>query len=371
MQNIKNKLQCLLTDYKNGLYNYEYLRKSVDNLLETNRLGETDMDLSKEQLIEMYRRMRSIRRFEQEAIKLYRQAQIYGYFHPYIGEEAIAVGSCAAIREDDYIISTHRGHGHCIAKGASLRRMMAELFGKEAGYCRGRGGSMHIANVEEGNLGANGIVGAGMPIAVGAALGNIVKKNDKVVICYFSDGAVNNGVFNESLNLAAIWKLPVIFMLENNQWAVSTPVSYSCAIKDIAKRAEGYSMPGIMADGNNVLEVFEVTKQSVERCRSGGGPTFIEAKTFRRTGHHCNDPAKYYDPEVVKFWEAKDPIDNFKKYLLDNSLCNEQELDKIEQQIEGDIKDAIEFALNSPEPNPEEFLKEMEEKFCESMKVVS
>lgn len=323
-----------------------------------------------ELLLEMYRKMKSIRRFEEESIKLYRQSHIQGYFHPYIGEEAIAVGSCAAIKEDDYITSTHRGHGHCIAKGASLRRMMAELFSKDTGYCRGRGGSMHITNLEQGNLGANGIVGGGMPIAVGAALGNVVKKNDRVVICYFSDGAVNNGVFNESLNLAAIWKLPVIFMLENNQWAVTTPVTYSCAIKDIAKRAEGYGIPAVIADGNNVLEIFKVTEQAVERSRNGKGPTFIEAKTFRRTGHHCNDPAKYYDPEAVKFWEKKDPIDNFKKYLMDNSICDDQKLEEIDQQVEKDIKDAIEFALNSPEPKLDEFLKEMEEKFCEKMKIV-
>ena len=327
--------------------------------------------LKRNLLLEMYRKMKCIRRFEEESIKLYRQAYIQGYFHPYIGEEAIAVGSCMAIRKDDYITSTHRGHGHCIAKGASLHLMMAELFGKDTGYCRGRGGSMHITNLEQGNLGANGIVGGGMPIAVGAALGNIVKNNDRVVICYFSDGAVNNGVFNESLNLAAIWKLPVIFMLENNQWAVTTPVTYSCAIKDIAKRAEGYGMPWVIADGNNVLEVFKVTKQAVESCRNGKGPTFIEAKTYRRTGHHCNDPAKYYDPEVVKFWEAKDPIDNFKKYLMDNSICNDQKLEEIDQQVEKDIKDAIEFALNSPEPKLDEFLQEMEEKFCERMKIVS
>ena len=334
------------------------------------KIEKEKTNLSKELLLEMYRKMKSIRRFEEESIRLYREAHIYGYFHPYIGEEAIAVGSCAAIRKDDYIISTHRGHGHCIAKGASLRRMMAELFGKETGYCRGRGGSMHITNVEEGNLGANGIVGGGMPIAVGAALGNKVKKNDKVVICYFSDGAVNNGVFNESLNLAAIWKLPVIFILENNQWAVSTPVSHSCAIKDIVKRAEGYSMPGIIADGNDVLEIFNVTKQAVERCRNGQGPTLIEAKTYRRTGHHCNDPAEYYDPEVVKFWEAKDPIDNFRKYLFDNLLCNEHQLNEIDQQIEDDVKDATEFALNSPEPELGGFLKEMEEIFYETMKIV-
>ncbi len=322
-------------------------------------------------LLEMYRKMKSIRRFEEESIRLYHQAHIYGYFHPYIGEEAIAVGSCAAGRKDDYIISTHRGHGHCIAKGANLRLMMAELFGKETGYCRGRGGSMHITNLEESNLGANGIVGGGMPIAVGAALGNVVKKNDRIVICYFGDGAVNNGVFNESLNLASIWKLPVIFMLENNQWAVTTPVSYSCAIEDIARRAEGYGIPGIVCDGNNVLEVFDVTKQAVQRCRDGQGPTLIEAKTYRRTGHHCNDPAKYYDPEVVKFWEAKDPIDNFRKYLIDNSLCNEQELEEIDRQIEDEIKDAIQFALDSPEPKLDEFLKGMEEQFCERMRIVS
>ncbi len=328
-------------------------------------------EVSKDMLLDMYRKMKTIRRFEERAIELYKQTEIYGYLHPYIGEEAIAVGSCAAIRDDDYIISTHRGHGHCIAKGADINRMMAELFGKEAGYCRGRGGSMHIANVKEGNLGANGIVGGGMPMAVGAAFGSVLMQQDRVIICYFSDGASNNGVFNESLNLAAIWKLPVVFMLENNQWAVSTPVTYSCAIEHLARRADGYGMPGVVADGNDVLAMLRVTAEAVERCRSGEGPTLIEAKTYRRMGHHCNDPAEYYDPDVVESWESNDPIDNLREHVLENSLCSEQELEEIDRIVEGDMETAIAFARNSPEPDLGEFLTEMEAESHEKMRIVS
>lgn len=217
--------------------------------------------LSKELLLKMYKQMYSIRHFEATSIQLYREGFIRGYFHPYTGEEAIAVGACLALNEDDYITSTHRGHGHCIAKGADLKLMMAELMGKETGYCRGRGGSMHIANVNQGNLGANGIVGAGLPLAVGAGLGSVQKKTKQVVVAFFSDGAVNNGTFSESLNLAAIWKLPVIFMLENNQYAVSTTVAEVSVLQDLVHRGDGFGVAQKIIDGNNVIEIYtEVVK---------------------------------------------------------------------------------------------------------------
>ena len=339
--------------------------------MSTEQVKDIGHNISSELLLDMYERMRRIRRFEEKAVQLYRQGLIRGYLHPYIGQEAIAVGTCSAIGPDDYITSTHRGHGHCIGKGGDVRRMMAELFGKETGYCRGRGGSMHIANVDEGNLGANGIVGGGMPIAVGAALGNVTAGNDRVVVCYFSDGALSNGVFLESLNLASIWDLPVIFVLENNQWAVSTSVSYHCSAEPVSERARGYGMPVITADGNDVLEMYEVTIRAAERCRRREGPTFIEAQTYRRTGHHCNDPAKYYDPGVLRAWVDKDPINRLRNYLTAKSICSEDDLRNLDQRVDRDLTEAIQFAHNSPDPDVESFLREMEVTFHERMKIVS
>ena len=318
-------------------------------------------NLEKKTLIEMYQKMFQIRQFEEESIQLYRMGSITGYFHPYIGEEAIAVGTCFALNNDDYIVSTHRGHGHCIAKGGSMKKMMAELFAKETGYCRGRGGSMHIANFEMGNLGSNGIVGGGIPLAVGAALGIMQKRTQQVAVSFFSDGAVNNGVFHESLNLASIWNLPVLFVLENNLYAVSTPISQTCLLKDLAKRADSYGIPGVVVDGNDVIEVYVKVKEAVENARNGEGPTLIEAKTYRHTGHHVNDPGLYRPEQEVKSWISKDPISRFKKSLVENKKITEKELDQVEQDVEIIIKEAIEFAKQSPEPSVEEFLKEIKQ----------
>ncbi|NQU76147.1 MAG: thiamine pyrophosphate-dependent dehydrogenase E1 component subunit alpha, partial [Planctomycetes bacterium] len=247
----------------------------------------------KEFLKALYGTIYRIRAFENQCKALYRRGLIRGYLHPYSGEEAIATGVCAALRKDDYIVSTHRGHGHCIAKGADIRYMMAEVCGKPDGYCKGRGGSMHIADATTGNLGANGIVGGGLPIGVGAALGIKVRGSEQVAVIFFSDGASNNGVFAESLNLAAIWDLPVIFVAENNHYAVSTPIEHTSRTSDIYKRAEGYLVTASSVDGNDVLAVYERTLDAVVQCRRGKGPVFIEANTYRQGGHHINDPGMY------------------------------------------------------------------------------
>jgi TPP-dependent pyruvate/acetoin dehydrogenase alpha subunit len=316
---------------------------------------------SREFLEQLYRTLYTIRVFETECIKLYRQGLIIGYFHPYLGEEAIATGVCAALRKDDYIVSTHRGHGHCIARGGELKKMVAEVLGREAGYCRGRGGSMHIADVNIGNIGANGIVGGGIPIGVGAGLGIHIRGGDQVVVIFFSDGACNNGVFAESLNLAAIWDLPVIFLLENNQYAVSSPIEEMSRIPDLYRRAEGYGVTAYQVDGNDVLAVYEKTKEAIEACRNGKGPVMIEAKTYRHGGHHVNDPGLYMPKDRLEYYKSKDPVDIGRKYLLEKTKCTEQETAAIEQQARQAMEEAIEFAKNSPEPSVERFLEEVEQ----------
>lgn len=314
---------------------------------------------SKEFLTDLYRTVYKIRVFDKRCARLYRLGLIRGYLHPYFGEEAIATGVCAALRKDDYIISTHRGHGHCIAKGAVIKTMMAEICGRVTGYCKGRGGSMHIADAQTGNLGANGIVGGGIPIGVGAGLSIKLQKSDKVVVIFFSDGASNNGVFAESLNLAAIWNLPVIFMLENNHYAVSTPIEESSRTADLYKRAEGYMVPASMVDGNDVLAVYEETKQAVELCRSRKGPVLIEAKTYRHGGHHVNDLGAYMPKDRLEYYKNKDPLKIAKQYLLDKAAYSEEQIVEIEKKVDSEIEEAVDFAKNSPEPSVEDFLEEI------------
>jgi len=316
---------------------------------------------SREFLEKLYRTLYTIRIFETRCIQLYRQGFIKGYFHPYLGEEAIAVGVCAGLNRDDYIISTHRGHGHCIAKGGDLKKMVAEVLGKEAGYCRGRGGSMHIADTATGNLGANGIVGGGIPIGVGAALGIKLQGSKKVIAIFFSDGASNNGVFAESLNLAAIWDLPAIFVLENNHYAVSTPIEESSREQDLYKRGAGYGVTSVCVDGNDVLAVYEKTREAAESCRQGKGPVLIEAKTYRHGGHHVNDPGLYMPKERLEYYMSKDPVKIGKKYLLEQGKYTQQQVEAIEHEVEKLTEDAIEFAKKSPEPSVEQFLQEVEQ----------
>ena len=315
---------------------------------------------SREFLEQLYRTLYTIRVFETECIKLYRQGFIVGYFHPYLGEEAIATGVCAALRENDYIVSTHRGHGHCIARGGQLNKMVAEVLGRETGYCKGRGGSMHIADIATGNIGANGIVGGGLPIGVGVAMGVHVRGGNQVTIIFFSDGACNNGVFAESLNLAAIWNLPVVFMLENNQYAVSSPVEEMSRVPDLYRRGEGYGVEAHQVDGNDVLAVYEKTCEAVDTCRLGKGPVLLEAKTYRHSGHHVNDPGTYMPKERLEYYRARDPIKIARSNLIEHARCTDGDVNAIEQQINQQMEKAIEFGKQSAQPSVEAFLEEIE-----------
>jgi len=308
-------------------------------------------EVPEDRLLQMYHYAYATRQFELKCMDLYRQGFIRGYLHPYLGEEAIAAGACTAIRPDDYIVSTHRGHGHCISKGGDLKGMVAEIMGRATGYCKGRGGSMHIFSKDTNNLGANGIVGAGIPIATGAAMGIKVKRGDQVVIVFFSDGAANNGVFGESLNFAAAFNLPVIFMLENNHYAVSTPVECSFGNCDLACKGTAYGVPGICIDGNDAVEVYMATSRAADRARNGEGPTLIETKTYRHGGHHVNDPGLYMDQAVLAQWKARDPLD-----ILRKKIASPKKVKTIEERVDRELEEAIEFARNSPQPSVDEFL---------------
>lgn len=308
------------------------------------------MDLSNEKLIEMYRTMKKIREFETKAAELFAEGSIPGFVHLYIGEEAVATGVCANLKDSDYITSTHRGHGHIIAKGGDLKYMFAELFGKATGYCKGKGGSMHIADADRGILGANGIVGAGHNIAVGAGLSAKYRGTDQVCVCFFGDGSTNQGTFHESLNLASIWKLPVIFVCENNLYGISMHQSRHQAIQDVADRAVAYNIPGVVVDGNDVLAVYEAAKEAIDRARNGQGPTLIECKTYRQRGHFEGDPTNYRDPEEVNEWLKKDPIPRLIEFILDNNVLTEDDIKKIDEEIAAEIDEAIKFAEESPFP---------------------
>jgi pyruvate dehydrogenase E1 component alpha subunit len=308
--------------------------------------------------IEMYKKMLEIRRFEEKVYQLFTQNLIPGTMHLYIGEEAIAVGVCATLIPTDYITSTHRGHGHCIAKGASLKKMMAEIFGKRTGYCKGKGGSMHITDKSIGMLGANAVVGGAIPIATGAGLTCKLKYPDRVVACFFGDGASNQGTFHEAINLAAVWELPVVFVCENNLYAMGTRQSLVMNIADISKRAAGYGIPGVTLNGNDVLAVYESAKEAVNRARRGEGPTLIECKTYRHKGHSRFDPATYRPEEEVEEWMAKDPLHVFRQKLLSRGIP-EEVFGEIEKQVEQEIEEAVQFAENSPQPDPEEALNDI------------
>lgn len=314
--------------------------------------------ISKKIKVEMLEKLLEIRFFEEMTIKLGQQGKIGGYIHPYIGEEAVAVGVCLAITPKDYITSTHRGHGHCIAKGSDMGRMMAELFGKDKGYCKGRGGSMHIANPELGILGANGIVGGGIPIAVGAGFSCKKLGNSRISVSFFGDGAVNNGVFHESLNMASIFKLPVIFVCENNLYANSTNVNSSTSGESIASKGKAYNVPSYIVDGSDVIEVYNAASQAVSNARKGKGPSLIEAKTYRFYGHHSNDPAQYRDKKEEEFYKNnKDPVINFKNRLLKENVITDLQLKDIENEIKDKVSLAVKFAEESPEPDLDTFLE--------------
>jgi pyruvate dehydrogenase E1 component alpha subunit len=313
--------------------------------------------LSKEQLSGMLSKMLEIRTFEEKAEELFALGKVHGTMHLSVGQEASAVGAVSALRPDDWMTSTHRGHGHCIAKNGDLKLMMAEFLGKETGYCRGRGGSMHIADVEGGNLGATGVVGGGIATAVGAALSCKMRGVDQVTLCFFGDGAANMGIFHESLNLAAIWTLPVVFVCENNQYAMSMSVKKALPIRDIADRACAYDMPGVVVDGNDVLAVYDVVEEAVERARAGKGPTLIECKTYRWRGHSKSDAQRYRTREEVESWKKKDPIARFRAYLLKEGVLSEDEIQQIDKEAHELIEEAVAFAESSPEPRVEEIME--------------
>ncbi|MCL2001467.1 MAG: thiamine pyrophosphate-dependent dehydrogenase E1 component subunit alpha [Planctomycetes bacterium] len=320
----------------------------------------------KELLLGIYEMMNKIRRFEEKAFILFQENALRGSVHLYSGEEAIAASVMALLRTDDYITSTHRGHGHGIAKSKDLKKAMAELMGKETGFCKGRGGSMHIADLEKGHLGASAIVGGGIPIAIGGALALKMQGTDRVCVAFFGDGASNQGTFHESLNLASVWKLPVIFVCENNGFGISVPVKQSTAVKDIAVRAIAYDMPGEAVDGNDVLAVLDAAEKAILRARRGDGPTLIECKTYRLRGHWTGDPEVYRTRQEVETWAARDPIPRLRQYLLENKMADAGRLDAIGAAAQAEVEEATAFALNSPEPDPATV---MDDVFCDALEV--
>lgn len=327
--------------------------------LEISKIIDKFSELEKNKKIEMLKKMYQIRYFENEVDKYILKGMIYGTCHLYTGEEASAVGAIFAIHKDDYITSTHRGHGHCIAKGADLNFMMAELIGKATGYCKGKGGSMHIADLDTFNLGANGIVGGSIGIAAGAALTSIMKKNNKVVICFFGDGASNEGIFHESLNIASIWNLPVIYFCENNQYGMSTSVKESMSINRISERKASYGIEGITIDGNNVIEVYNTVSHAANLCRSGKGPVLIESLTYRWRGHSKHDSQVYRTKEEVEEWKKLDPVQRYKEYLFKDRIISEDNDRKIESEAIEEIKKAVEFAEKSDYPDVSEVDKDV------------
>ena len=317
------------------------------------------MKIEKKQALSLYETMFKIRRFEEKASELFADTLIPGFVHLYLGEEAVATGVCSHLSPKDFITSTHRGHGHVIAKGADLNLMMAELFGKKDGYCKGKGGSMHIADVEIGILGANGIVGGGQPIATGAALACKMKKTGGVAVCFFGDGASNRGTFHESINLAAAWTLPVVYVIENNGFGISCSIEKASnpACKDLSVRSVAYGIPGVTVDGNDVLAVREAAGKLIERARKGEGPAILECKTWRHHGHFEGDPGDYKPAEQQEEWLAKDPIPRFRSYLTDTQKIALKEIEVIEANVDMLIDKAVDFAKNSPEPDPESLLE--------------
>jgi pyruvate dehydrogenase E1 component alpha subunit len=312
--------------------------------------------------IELYERMLLVRRFEEKAVELFERGRIRGNVHPCIGQEAVSVGVCAALRRDDYMTSTHRGHGDCLAKGADVRRMMAELLGKGTGFCKGKGGSMHIADFEGGNLGANGIVGAGLPIAVGAGISVQNAGSNRAVVAFFGDGAASQGTFHESVNLAALWKLPVVFVCQNNQYAISTPLRESVAHPQLADRGAAYGIPGVSADGNDVLEVYAHAQAAVARARAGEGPSLLDCLTYRLYGHFTGDAGhgiRYRTKAEMEAWRARCPLVRLRARLAAEDRLDEIQAKAIEERVAAAIEDAVRFADASPWPQPEEALEDI------------
>ncbi len=316
------------------------------------------MSISPDKQFDLHRRMVRIRLFEEAAGRLAEANRLPGFLHLYVGEEAVASGVCGALNDDDHITSTHRGHGHLVAKGGDFNRMMAELMGKATGYCKGKGGSMHISDLSLGMLGANGIVGAGSPIAVGAAFANKYRKQGQVAVAFFGDGATNIGAFHEAANMACALHLPIVFACENNEYGEFTPRDKTMAITDIVDRAAGYGMPGVIVDGMDVIAVHEAALEAVERARTGGGPSLIEAKTYRFYNHHGvqNLGLKYRSDDEVARWKERDPIFTLEDRMVENKVATRQQFEDIWTQLRNDIDNAIKFAEESPVPAPDQVL---------------
>lgn len=312
-----------------------------------------------EQLMDIYQCMVTVRQFEEMAGEYFTANEIPGFIHLSIGQEGSSCGVCSCLRPDDYVATTHRGHGHMIAKGADLKKMTAELFGKKTGYCKGKGGSMHIVDFSIGILGANGVVAGGLPIIAGAGYSIKMRKTDQVAVVFFGDGASNRGPVHEVMNMAAIWNLPIIFIIENNQWASTMPQSHACSFEDLCKRAAAYDMPGCAVDGNDVLAVREATSEAVTRARKGAGPSLIENKTYRMRGHHEGDQQKYRTKEEVAEWVEKDPIERFGNYLIKKKYSTKQKNKVIWKNVANEIEAALAFAKKSPFPRPEETLEDL------------
>ena len=308
-------------------------------------------------LLEMYRTMLTIRRFEERCQRLYMQGRIPSTLHLYVGQEAVAAGVCANLRSDDYLLSTHRPHGHAIAKGVSLDSIMAELHAKSTGCCKGKGGSMHVGDMDVGMIPAIAIVGGNIPLAAGMALAAKRLGTDQVAVSFFGDGAANEGAFHEGLNMASIWNLPVIYVCENNLYGASTPFSAVFKVENVADRAAAYGMPGVVVDGMDVEKVYEVAAAAIARAREGGGPTLIECKTYRFVGHSRSDPRSYRSKEEEAEWQAKDPILRLAGRIKELGLADDSDLASIEEEIERKIDDAVAYAESSPDPEPEDALQ--------------
>jgi len=310
---------------------------------------------SAEKMREMMKRMLLIRNFELKVKELFPSGKLPGFVHLSVGEEAVPVGVCSNLRDDDYITSTHRGHGHCIAKGVDVNAMMAELYGKSTGTSKGKGGSMHIFDYSIGMLGANGIVGAGAPLAAGAGLSAKYRKTDQVAVCFFGDAAANQGAMHESMNLASVWKLPVVFVCENNQYAQYTPHSVDSSVADVYIRAKSYNMPGEMVDGMDVLAVYDRVGEAVRNARAGNGPAFIEAKTYRFFGHFEGDLQVYRNQTEVQEWQKRDPIHNLKVRMAHDGTLTDEQFVKLDDEAREKVANAVKFAESSPDPLPQEF----------------
>ena len=318
------------------------------------KLDEESVNFTQDQVRWLFKKMNDIRNFEDEVHRRFLQGEIIGFVHLYAGEEAIAAGVGSLLNDGDFIASNHRGHGHCIAKGCDIKQMMAEIYGKKDGLCNGKGGSMHIADIDKGMLGANGMVGGGFGLGLGAAMRNKYLKNDNVTVVFFGDGASNIGNFHEVMNMAKIWNAPVVFVCENNYFAQSTPSWYASASDTIADRAIAYNMPSARVDGKDVVEVYTAAKEAIEHARNGEGPSFLECVTYRNYGHYVGDEQKYKKQDgKEKELADTDPIEKFRDYILQADLLSEEELDNLAEESQKDIEAAVQFAEDSPEPDPE------------------